>query len=95
MKHHGAWLAAAVTILLPLELCPAQAETIGVFTKAAGNPIARVVRAGAEAVAKANGVTVIQYIPTSPDNVSQQTFLAEEAVRSKMDAIVFTPVDRS
>jgi ribose transport system substrate-binding protein len=93
MKPYGAWLAAAITILTPLGPWPAQAETIGVFTKSAGNPIARVVRAGADAVAKANGITVIQYIPTSPDNVSQQTFLVEEALRAKVDAIVFTPVD--
>jgi ribose transport system substrate-binding protein len=93
MKRHGAWLAAAIAILTPSGLWPAQAETIGVFTKSAGNPIARVVRAGAEAVAKTNGVTILQYIPTSPDNVAQQTALVEEAVRSKMDAIVFTPVD--
>ena len=39
------------------------AETIGVFTKSAGNPIARAVRTGADAVAKANGVTVFHYIP--------------------------------
>src|SRR5947209_15752229 len=93
MRYHGAWLAAAITGLLPFGLSPATAETIGVFTKAAGNPIARAVRAGADQVAKANGMTVFHYIPTSPDNVSQQTFLVEEALRQKRDAIVFTPVD--
>jgi ribose transport system substrate-binding protein len=93
MKPHGAWLAAAITILIPLGLWPAEAETIGVFTKAMGNPIARAARAGAAAVANANGVTVLQYIPTSADNVTQQTFLVEDALRAKVDAIVFTPVD--
>jgi ribose transport system substrate-binding protein len=93
MKNHGAWLAAAISILIPFGFSPAKSETIGVFTKSAGNPIARVVRAGAEAVAKANGVTILQYIPTSPDNVAQQTALVDEALKSKMDAIVFTPVD--
>jgi ribose transport system substrate-binding protein len=72
---------------------PAAAETIAVFTKSAGNPIARAVRAGAEAVAKAHGVTVFHYIPTSPDNVPQQTALVDEALGAKRDAIVFTPVD--
>jgi ribose transport system substrate-binding protein len=78
---------------LPLAGAPAGAETIGVFTKSAGNPIARAVRAGAEQVAKANGMTIFHYIPTSPDNVPQQTFLVEEALQQKRDAIVFTPVD--
>src|SRR5882672_11752315 len=94
MKRRGVWLAAAITSLLPYGGAPAgAAETIGVFTKSAGNPIARAVRAGADQVAKANGMTVFHYIPTSPDNVSQQTFLVEEALRQKRDAFVFTPVD--
>jgi ribose transport system substrate-binding protein len=44
-------------------------------------------------MAKAHGFTVFHYIPTSPDNVPQQTFLVEEALRQKRDAFVFTPVD--
>jgi len=79
-----------VGLALPL---PAAAESIGVFTKSAGNPIARGVRAGADAVAKANGFTVFHYIPTSADNVPQQTSLVEEALKAKHDALVFTPVD--
>jgi ribose transport system substrate-binding protein len=93
MRHHGAWFAAVITGLVPLVPLSAGAETIGVFTKSAGNPIARAVRAGAEVVAKANGLTVFHYIPTSPDNVPQQTALVEEALRAKHDAVVFTPVD--
>ena len=93
MKYHGAWFAAAITGLIPVGSLPAGAETIAVFTKSAGNPISRAVRAGAEAVAKAHGVTVFQYIPTSPDNVAQQTALVDEALGAKRDAIVFTPVD--
>jgi len=93
MKHHNAWLAAAIAAPIAFGFSPAKPETIGVFTKSAGNPIARVVRAGSEAVAKANGITLLQYIPTSPDNVAQQTALVDEALKSKMDAIVFTPVD--
>src|SRR5579862_2844232 len=92
MKHH-AWLAAAVTILIPLGALPAGAETIAVFTKAAGNPIARAVRAGAQAVGNAAGITIQQYIPTSPGNVPQQQFLVDEAIRAKSAAIVFGPVD--
>jgi len=93
MKYQGAWLAAAITGLIPVGSLPAGAETIAVFTKSAGNPISRAVRAGAEAVAKAHGVTVFHYIPTSPDNVAQQTALVDEALGAKRDAIVFTPVD--
>jgi len=93
MKFHRVWFAAAVAGLLSLAPSAAGAETIGVFTKSAGNPIARAVRAGADAVAKANGFTVFHYIPTSADNVPQQTALVDEALRAKPDAIVFTPVD--
>jgi len=93
MKYHGAWFAAVVAGSMPFWGAPADAETIGIFTKSAGNPIARAVRAGADVVAKANGFTVFHYIPTSADNVPQQTALVEEALRAKHDAIVFTPVD--
>jgi ribose transport system substrate-binding protein len=93
MKYQGAWFAAVITSQISFAGTAAVAETIGVFTKSAGNPIARTVRAGADAVAKANGITVFHYIPTSPDNVPQQTALVEEALRAKHDAVVFTPVD--
>jgi ribose transport system substrate-binding protein len=93
MKHHGAWLATAITILIPLGAASAAAETIAVFTKAAGNPIARAVRAGAQSVGTAGGITIQQYIPTSAGNVPQQQFLVDEAIRAKSDAIVFGPVD--
>jgi ribose transport system substrate-binding protein len=36
---------------------------------------------------------VFNFIPTSADNAKQQTALAEEALRSKPDAVVFTPTD--
>src|SRR5260370_18972636 len=93
MNHPGVWLAAAMTGLLSLGPPPATAESLAVFTKSAGNPIARAVRAGAEVVAKANGFTVTHYIPTSADNSAQQTALVEEVLRAKPDAIGFTPVD--
>src|SRR5258708_11992393 len=93
MKYHGAWFAAVITGLIPVGPLPAGAETIAVFTKSAGNPIARAVRAGAEQVAKANGFTVFHYIPTSADNVPQQTALVDEALKANRDAYIFTPVD--
>src|SRR6476469_7478 len=95
MKYHGAWFAAAIAGLIPAGALPAAAETIAVFTKSAGNPISRAVRAGAEQVAKANGVTVFHYIPTSADNVRQQTAPVDEALSAKGDASVFTPVNVS
>ncbi len=93
MKRHRAWLAAAITALVPLGASAAAAETIAVFTKSLGNPVAKAVRAGANTVAKAANVTVFHYVPTSPDNVKQQEGLVEEALRTKYDAVVFTPVD--
>jgi ribose transport system substrate-binding protein len=72
MKQGPFCIAAAVTILLPLGAMSAAAETLAVFTKSAGNPIARATRAGAEQVAKANGFTVFHYIPTSAENPRQQ-----------------------
>jgi ribose transport system substrate-binding protein len=93
MTYRGAWSAAVIVGLAALGPLRAEAETLAVFTKSAGNPIARAVRAGAEAVAKTHGVTVFHYIPTSPDNVPQQTALVDEALSAKRDAIVFTPVD--
>lgn len=93
MKHRRiGFAAAAVTILLPLGPALA-AETLAVFTKSAGNPIARATRAGAEQVAKANGLTVFHYIPTSAENPRQQAALVDEALAAKRDAFVFTPVD--
>jgi ribose transport system substrate-binding protein len=93
MKQRPFCIAAAVTILLPFGVMSAGAETLAVFTKSAGNPIARATRAGAEQVAKANGFTVFHYIPTSADNPRQQTALVDEALAAKRDAFVFTPVD--
>jgi len=93
MKQRPFCIAAAVTILLPFGMISATAETLAVFTKSAGNPIARATRAGAEQVAKANGFTVFHYIPTSADNPRQQTALVDEALAAKRDAFVFTPVD--
>jgi len=56
MKGHGSYLAAALATLLPFA-SHANAETLAVFTKSAGNPIAKAVRAGVEQVAKKNGIT--------------------------------------
>jgi ribose transport system substrate-binding protein len=93
MTRHAAACAAAIAILTPFELTPADAQTIAVFTKSQGNPVARAIRIGAEAAARAEKFLVFNFIPTSADNVAQQTALAEEALKSKPDAVVFTPTD--
>ena len=88
MTRQSAACAAAVAILMPLGLAPADAQTIAVFTKSQGNPVARSIRIGAETAARAEKILVFNFIPTSADNVPQQTALAEEALRSKPDAVV-------
>ena len=93
MMRQGAAFAAAIAILMPLDTAPAQAQTIAVFTKSQGNPVARSIRIGAETAARAEKVLVFNFIPTSADNVAQQTSLADEALKSKPDAVVFTPTD--
>ena len=76
-----------------LGAAPAQQQTLAVFTKSQGNPVARSIRIGAESAARGEKFLVFNFIPTSADNVAQQTALAEEALRSKPDAVVFTPTD--
>src|SRR5262245_36320959 len=95
MTRQSAACAAAVAMLLALGLAPApaHAQTIAVFTKSQGNPVARSIRIGAETAARAEKMLVFNFIPTSADNVAQQTSLAEEALRSKPDAVVITPTD--
>src|SRR5262245_26925845 len=93
MTRRSAACAAAIAILMPLGYAPADAQTIAVFTKSQGNPVARSIRIRAESAARAEKMLVFNFIPTSADNVPQQTSLAEEALRSKPDAVVFTPTD--
>jgi len=94
MTRHASWLAAATTILM-LGPSPgnAQQQTLAVFTKSLGNPVAKGTRSGVDNVAKANNIKVFHYIPTSADNAPQQTGLVEEALKQKPDAVLFTPVD--
>jgi ribose transport system substrate-binding protein len=94
MKHHRARLAVLMAMVLPLSPEPAQAQqTLAVFTKSQGNPVARAIRIGAETAARAEKFLLFNFIPTSADNVAQQIALAEEALKSKPDAVVFTPAD--
>jgi ribose transport system substrate-binding protein len=71
----------------------ARAETIAVFTKNTTNPFSLAIRSGANAAAKALGVDVVHYVPTSPDHPVEQGKLVDDAIAKKPDAIVFDPVD--
>ncbi len=93
MTRRGPIFAAAIALLLPLDFSPAQAQSLAVFTKSQGNPVARSIRIGAETFARGEKITVFNFIPTSAENVNQQTALAEEALKSKPDAVLFTPTD--
>src|SRR5262245_50492705 len=68
-------------------------ETIAVFTKNQTNPYFQTVRMAAEHAAKQMNATVVQYIPTKPDNIPEQTSQIEDAIIKRPGAVVFIPVD--
>jgi ribose transport system substrate-binding protein len=87
--------AAGIAALL-LSICGVQAadpETIAVFTKNQNSPIFSALRTGAAAAAKNLGVRVVNYVPSTADNVADQNKLVDDAIKDKPDAIVFVPVD--
>src|SRR5258707_8968718 len=76
-----------------MPVCGAEAQTIALFTKNNTNPFSQAIRVGSNAAAVALGVKVVHYVPTTPDNVVEQTKLVEDAIRNKPDAIIFDPVE--
>ena len=68
-------------------------ETIAVFTKNQTNPFFQTVRLGAENAAKQMGATVIQYIPTKPDDIPEQMSQIEDSIIKRPGAVVFIPVN--
>ncbi len=93
MKNQAAGLAAAIIILNGLCLAPAYAETIGTLTKGQSNPIVRGVRVGTETMAaKLNDMTM-HFVPRTENSVPEQISLVEDVVRSKPDALIFSPSD--
>ena len=92
MNRQAAGIAIAVA-MLGLGPTRAQAETIAVFTKSQNSPIFAALRAGAGVAAKTLGVLVVHYVPSTPDSVSEQIKLVDDAIKDKPDAIVFVPVD--
>jgi ribose transport system substrate-binding protein len=71
----------------------AQAESIAVFTKNTTNPFSKAIRLGTDFAAKKLAISVSHYVPTTADNVAEQTRLVDDAIAKKPDLIVFDPVD--
>jgi ribose transport system substrate-binding protein len=84
-------IALAVTaIALPHG---ASAESIAVFTKNTTNPFSKAIRQGSDFSAKKLSVDVSHYVPTTADNVVEQTKLVDDAIAKKPDIILFDPVE--
>src|SRR5262252_11005070 len=71
----------------------ARAELIAVFTKNTTNPFSKAIRTGADFAAKRLSIDVSHYVPTTADNVAEQTRLVDDAIAKKPDLIVFDPAD--
>ena len=96
MIRQGYRFALGTTLILAsmlAGLARANAETIAVLTKSFSSPIFVALRAGAVTAGKALGAQVVNYVPTTADNLTQQTILVSDAIKDKPDAIVFVPVD--
>jgi ribose transport system substrate-binding protein len=83
-------IALALTAALPPG---AQAESIAVFTKNTTNPFSKAIRLGSDFAAKKHAIDVSHYVPTTADNVAEQTKLVDDAIAKKPDVILFDPVD--
>jgi ribose transport system substrate-binding protein len=92
MTRFGQYIATTMIVLLAA-LASADAETIAVLTKNYSSPIFVALRAGANAAGKALGVQVVNYVPSTADNVPAQMGLIGDAIKDKPDAIVLVPVD--
>jgi ribose transport system substrate-binding protein len=98
MTYHAAGCAAVITVLGGLCLnglwaAPAGAETIATLTKGQSNPIVRGVRVGSEAMAGKLGDQSMHFVPRTENSVPEQIGLADEVLRNKPDALVFSPSD--
>ena len=82
MKHPIPVLVA-LTMTAGLVPCGANAETLAVVTKDPTNPVSKAIRLGADTAAKKLGVEVSHYMPTTPDNVAEQTRLVNDAIQAK------------
>jgi ribose transport system substrate-binding protein len=71
----------------------ARAESIAVFTKNTTNPFSRAIRLGTDFAARKLAIDVSHYVPTTPDNATEQAKLVDDAIAKKPDLIVFDPAD--
>ena len=65
---------------------------LAVFTKNRSNPAYAAARLGAERAAAQLGASVAHYVPETPDHPAQQSVLIDEALATRPDAFVFSPV---
>ena len=84
--------AAAVAMMLVFAPPRAEAETIALFVKS-NSVIFAAMRVGGGIAGKTLGAQVVSYVPTTVDNVREQTKLVEDGIKDKPDAIVLVPVD--
>jgi ribose transport system substrate-binding protein len=88
-----------VPILVALALAAAalphraRAESIAVFTKNTTNPLSKAIRLGTDFAARKLAIEVSHYVPTTPDNATEQAKLVDDAIAKKPDLIVFDPAD--
>lgn len=69
-----------------------RAMRISVFTKNRSNPAYEAARIGADRAAQPFGAHVDHYVPETPDDPQQQAALVRQALSTRPDAFVFTPV---
>jgi ribose transport system substrate-binding protein len=93
MKYQAAGFAAVITFLNGLCVSQAGAETIATLTKGQSNPIVRGVRVGSEAMAGKLGDMSMHFVPRTENSVPEQIGLADDVLRNKPDALVFSPSD--
>lgn len=65
---------------------------LAVFTKNRSNPAYAAARLGADRAAAQLGASVTHYVPETPDDPAQQSALIEQALATKPDAFVLSPV---
>ena len=66
---------------------------LAVFTKNFSNPAYAAARLGAERAASLLGAELTHYVPQTPDDPEQQSALIDQALATRPDAFVFTPVN--
>lgn len=89
----AAILGCSITLFAGNAMATDEKFTIAVFTKNTTNPAYEAFRIAADQVARAAGAKVVHYVPKQPDNVEEQQAMVEQALKDRLDAVVFIPVD--